>query len=79
MKFNCAYCDKPVETTTTPEGFFVADKCECQTDLYTENKIHVEYVKEYYLNSGFPEYDEEPFTSFTDSDWIDHANYCELD
>jgi hypothetical protein len=33
LEFNCAYCDKPVATTTTPEGFFVAlDGCECLTN-----------------------------------------------
>lgn len=32
LEFNCAYCDKPVPTTTTPEGFFVAlEGCECET------------------------------------------------
>ena len=28
-EFKCAYCDKPVETTSTPEGFFVAEPCDC--------------------------------------------------
>ena len=33
LEFKCAYCDKPVATTTTPEGFFVAlDGCECLTN-----------------------------------------------
>ena len=27
--FNCAYCDKPMQTTSTPEGFFVAEPCDC--------------------------------------------------
>lgn len=29
LEFNCAYCDKPIQTTTTPEGFFVAETCDC--------------------------------------------------
>lgn len=32
LDFNCAYCDKPVTTTKTQEGFFqVLDGCECIT------------------------------------------------
>lgn len=32
LEFKCAYCDKPIQTTNTPEGFFVAlEGCECQT------------------------------------------------
>ena len=31
-QFKCAYCDKPIQTTNTSEGFFVAlEECECQT------------------------------------------------
>jgi len=40
LEFKCAYCDKPIQTTTTPEGFFEArvirgsltllEGCECQ-------------------------------------------------
>ena len=30
--FKCAYCDKPVATTTTSQGYFVAvEGCECET------------------------------------------------
>ena len=33
FEFNCAYCDKPVATTITPEGYFqVLDGCECITN-----------------------------------------------
>jgi len=32
LNYICAYCDKPVATTITPEGFFeVLDGCECLT------------------------------------------------
>ena len=32
LDYICAYCDKPVATTITPEGFFqVLDGCECLT------------------------------------------------
>ena len=46
----------------------------------TDNGYNVEQVKEYYLNSGFPRYFEEPFLSeYNDSDWIEHANESELE
>jgi len=46
----------------------------------TDNGYNVEQVKEYYLNSGFPRYSEEPFLSeYNDSDWIEHANESELE
>jgi len=33
LDYICAYCDKPVATTITPEGFFeVLDGCECLTN-----------------------------------------------
>ena len=28
-EFKCAYCDEPMQTTSTPEGFFVAEPCDC--------------------------------------------------
>jgi len=32
-EFKCAYCDKPVAITITPEGFFqVLDGCGCLTN-----------------------------------------------
>ena len=45
MKFNCAYCDKPVETTTTPEGFFVADKCDCHAQQNAVDELHCLWYK----------------------------------
>jgi len=46
----------------------------------TDNGYTVEQVKEYYLNSGFPRYVEEPFLSeYDDSDWIEHANESHLE
>ncbi len=46
----------------------------------TDNGYTVEQVKEYYLNSGFLRYVEEPFLSeYDDSDWIEHANESHLE
>jgi len=48
-------------------------------EYLTDNGLSVEEVKEYYLNTGFPEYEEEPYTSYTDEDWIEHANANDLE
>ena len=46
----------------------------------TYNGYNVEQVKEYYLNSGFERYSEEPFLSeYDDLDWIEHANESDLE
>ena len=46
----------------------------------THNGYNVKQVKEYYLNSGFPRYLEEPFLSeYDDTDWIEHTNESELE
>lgn len=46
----------------------------------TDNGYNVEQVKEYYLNSGFPKYLEEPFLSeYSNLDWIEYANETELE
>jgi hypothetical protein len=46
----------------------------------TDNGYNVEQVKEYYLNSGFERYSEEPFLSeYDDLDWIEHANESDLE
>ena len=52
--------------------------------MTTQNKnliiAEVEQVKEYYLNSGFPQYWGEPFLSeYNNSDWIEHANESDLE
>lgn len=47
--------------------------------LLTLKGHNVHYVKDYFLNSGFPEYHEAPFTSYTDEDWIDFADEYDLD
>lgn len=39
---------------------------------------YVDAIKDYFLNIGVPEYDEEPFISYTDEDWIDWAEESEL-
>jgi len=36
-------------------------------------------IKDYFLNTGFPEYWEEPFISYTDNDWIEYAESIELE
>ncbi len=46
--------------------------------MKTDNGYTAEQVKEYYLNSGFPHYEEHPFTSYTDEDWIEYANESDL-
>ena len=46
----------------------------------TDNGYNIEQVKEYYLNSGFERYSEEPFLSeYDDLDWIEHANESDLE
>ena len=45
----------------------------------TDNGLTAEEVKEYYLNSGFPEYEEEPYKSYNDLDWIEIANLNDLE
>jgi len=48
--------------------------------MKTNNSYDVEQVKEYYLNSGFPKYSQEPFLSeYNNSDWIEYANESELE
>ena len=47
--------------------------------LLTLKGHNVHYVKDYFLNSGFPEYWEEPYKSYTDWDWIDLADEYDLD
>ena len=55
-----------------------ADKKERDEEL-TENGLTAEDVKEYYLNTGNPDYEEEPFASYNDGDWIEHANENNLE
>jgi len=57
----------------------IATNLDMFVELQTENGLDVDEVKEYYLNSGFPQYDAEPYKSYTDEDWIDHANENELE
>lgn len=45
----------------------------------TENGLSVEDVKEYYLNTGNPDYYQEPYTSYTDQDWLDLADEYNLE
>ena len=40
---------------------------------------YIEHIKEYFHNTGFPEYWEEPFISYTDDDWIEYAEVNELE
>lgn len=54
------------------------DKKERDEEL-TENGLTAEDVKEYYLNTGNPDYEEEPFASYNDGDWIEHANENNLE
>lgn len=64
---------------TRPKVYNEACEFIDKNDELTENGLDVEAVKEYYLNSGFPKYNEEPFASeYSDSDWIDYANENDL-
>ena len=48
-------------------------------DEKTDNGLTAEDVKEYYLNTGNPDYNEEPFASeYSDLDWIEYANENDL-
>jgi hypothetical protein len=47
--------------------------------MTTDNGYNVEQVKEYYLNSGFTQYEEYEFISYSELDWIEHANESELE
>ena len=40
---------------------------------------YIEHIKEYFHNTGFPEYWEEPFISYTDDDWLEYAEVNELE
>ena len=59
---------------------------EVEADVYglnkkikTEDGLSADEVKEYYLNSGFQKYNEEPFLSeYDDLDWIEYANENDL-
>ena len=56
------------------------DFIDDQEEELTENGYTADEVREYYLNSGFPRYNEEPFLSeYNDIDWIEHANESELE
>ena len=54
-----------------------ADSMECEQ--LTENGLTAEEVKEYYLNTGNPDYEEEPFASYFDGEWIEYANENNLE
>jgi hypothetical protein len=54
-----------------------ADSMECEQ--LTNNGLTAEEVKEYYLNTGNPDYEEEPFASYHDGDWIEYANEYNLE
>ena len=45
----------------------------------SENGLTAEEIKEYYLNTGNPDYEEEPYKSYTDTDWIECANLNDLE
>lgn len=47
--------------------------------MTTDNGYTAEQVKEYYLNSGFTQYQEDEFISYSDLDWIEYANESELE
>jgi len=50
-----------------------------ERSLRTENGLSVEDVKEYFLNTGNPDYEEEPYISYTGQDWIELANEYDLE
>jgi hypothetical protein len=53
---------------------------DIENEETTDNGYNVEQVKEYYLNSGFTKYLEEPFLSeYSNLDWIEYANETELE
>lgn len=45
----------------------------------TLNGYDAEFVKDYFLNTGVPGYDQEPYKSYTDEDWVDLANEYDLE
>jgi len=47
--------------------------------MTTDNGYTAEQVKEYYFNSGFTQYEEDEFISYSDLDWIEYANESELE
>lgn len=57
----------------------VADALDCKPNLKTQRGLTVEEVKEYYLNTGNPDYEEEPYKSYTDEEWIDYADEMDLE
>ena len=50
-----------------------------ERSLRTENGLSVEDVKEYFLNTGNPDYEKEPYISYTGKDWIELANEYDLE
>ncbi len=68
-----------VSTNKPNADNFACQYADEQMGLLTDNGLNAEEVREYYLNSGFPEYEEEPYTSYTDADWIECANENDLE
>ncbi len=68
---------KEVNTNLYNDACQYADSME--GEQLTENGLTAEDVKEYYLNTGNPDYEEEPYKSFHDGDWIEHANENNLE
>ena len=56
-----------------------ADRNDEEQYFETANGLSVSEVKEYYLNTGNPDYEEEPYISYTDLDWIDYADSNDLE
>jgi hypothetical protein len=42
-------------------------------------KLTLEYIKDFYLNNGFFEYDYPDHESWTDDDWFEYAESQELE
>ena len=47
--------------------------------MTTDKGYKVEQVINYFLNSGFIRYTQEPFISYSALDWIEYANEYELE